>query len=155
MTRQHKTTQHKTRQDKTRQDKARKKRHDKTRQDKTRQDKTRQDKTRQGKTRQGKTRQYKTRQGNKATQPKRSPNGSYVIDRSILDRFYFPSKYLYFLVTYSVQIYPYNERMGKKAKKLGQKLPFLLLYVIRRFHKLPIRFKTNRLLLKDAGFRVL
>jgi hypothetical protein len=91
----------------------------------------------------------------KTRQDKQTPNGSFVFDRSILDRYYFPSKYLYFLVTYSVQIYTYNERMGKKAKKLGQKLPFLLLYVIHRFHKLLTRFKSNRLSQKDVGFKEL
>ncbi len=44
---------------------------------------------------------------------------------------------------------------GQEGKKAWAKLQFLLLYVIRRFHQLPTRFKTNRLQLKEAGFRVL
>jgi hypothetical protein len=64
------------------------------------------------------------------------PTTNFVFDRPMFDRFYFSSKYLYFLVTWSVQIKSYNVRvtMGKKARKLGKNLPFLLLFVIRLSH---------------------
>jgi hypothetical protein len=113
-----------TRQDKTymiRQDMQRAKtRQDTERQDKTIHEKRRQGKARQDKSRQGNARQGKARQRNATRKPSEDPTASFVVDRSIFDRYYFPSNCLYFLMTYIFRI-PYKYKLTAKDCARRQK----------------------------------
>ena len=97
------------------------------------------------------THQHQGRQGQDTTKDDRQD----VTVNYILSVLFFSS---YILIQIIVLSGYYNigtkDRSQKAWTVVANNLPFILLFVLRLFHKLLTRFKLNRSSLKDAAFKI-